>query len=722
MKTKHPFSNRKLRLVMLLLYRCSKRIRPGMGRTFRVLLLGVLAGLLLYGSLGNNKPHCDFFSNNYNTNSSEEVMLDRKLIVGFLGDDGQRGMPNVINDVNMKIETVFQWKDAEDRDLNTDTPTVFRFVPESDDHIVTMLENGLVKLFYGPNDDSGGTGRVIIDAREEVMYQIAGGGIVFDPDYPAVPYIYQRYREAPKDEYLPNNKIDTSRRQNMYAMGCPTVYTAEDGPLGPVGTRENSQYCKGAPEGMCETFEYVDRVEINPTTYNFISRATIIRIACSSQFSHTRQGLEIMNDKSLLFMIADNSQAGYIYDEGSELRDGCFNSAEGYPQGLFRPQRMAFQNGKAISIEPDVYRMKSYIGEGDGGFRIIAKGLRQPFRFAVNKYKNQAELGDVGDGDGGSSERFFTISKDKFINAGWPCVEGLHRPGRREIERREWLSSKGYDVCDRVYIARETGGTAGDPDFVEAHFSYRDGPIDPDYNGCQHGGAATSAVYHYNGGPTGGLLAEKYKNSLFFADYPRSCILRFDGDSQGNFDWSKPHVVIDGEKVGMGICHMEVSPKTGHLYMLDYRQDRLVRVSNSVIPAGSFPPAPAPTPVLPDPEVPNLVNHCESSNIIEELQWTQLEDGSFETTLSINGGWYENMHGRTRTRAYNGLIPGPIMRMQAGKTHHVILKNEHDLGWPNFDGEIENTFQRPCITNIHTHGTVISLSITTLPSVVMLDP
>ncbi len=643
---------------MMLPYQCSTRIRPGMGRASRDLLLGVLSGLLINGSRLGDKRRCDFCSNNDNNNdnsSSEVGTPDRKLIVGYLGNDGQRGMPKVINDVSMNIETVFQWKDAEDRDINTDTPTMFRFVPGTDDHIITMLENGLVKLFYGPNDDSDGAGRVIIDSREEVMYQMGGGGIVFDPDYPAVPFIYQRYRGPPKDEHMPNSKIDTSRRQNMYATWCPAVHTTEDGLLGPSGTNENSQYCEGAPKSMCETLEYVDRVEINPTTYDFISRTTIIRIACSSQFSHTRQGLEIMNDKSLLFMIADNSQAGYIYDEGSELRDGCFNSAEGYPQCLFRPQIMAFQNGKAISIEPDVYRTKSYIGEGDGGFRIIAKGLRQPFRFAVNKYKNQAELGDVGDGDGGSSERFFTISKDKFINAGWPCVEGIHRPGQREIERRKWLSSKGYDVCDEVYVARETEGAAGDQDFVEAYFSYRDGPIDPDYTGCQHGGAAISAVYHYNGGPTGGLLAEKYVNSLFFADYPRSCILRFDGDNQGNFDWSKPHVVIDGEKVGMGICHMEVSLKTGHLYMLDHRQDRLVRVSNSIIQAADYPSAPPTAPVLPDPEVPNLVNHCESSssggNIVEELQWTELEDGSFEATLSINGGWYESTRGRTRTRA-----------------------------------------------------------------------
>ncbi len=208
---KHLSFNRTLGVVTMLLYRCSKCIQPVMGRTSQLLFLGVLACLLLNGSQGKI-PHGGDASNKYNINTlsskeKEEIVLDRNLIVGFLGYPGQRSMPNVVNDIDMKIETVFQWKEAEDRDFNTDTPTMFRFVPGSDDHIVTMLENGLVKLFYGPDDASGSTGRVIIDAREDVWMKIAGGGIVFDPDYPAVPYIYQRYRGAPKDEPLPTLKL-----------------------------------------------------------------------------------------------------------------------------------------------------------------------------------------------------------------------------------------------------------------------------------------------------------------------------------------------------------------------------------------------------------------------------------------------------------------------------------------------------------------------------------
>ncbi len=46
---------------------------------------------------------------------------------------------------------------------------------------------------------------------------------------------------------------------------------------------------------------------MNPNTMDMMSKATLLRFACSSQFSHTRQQIEILKDKSLAFGVADNS-------------------------------------------------------------------------------------------------------------------------------------------------------------------------------------------------------------------------------------------------------------------------------------------------------------------------------------------------------------------------------------------------------------------------------
>ncbi len=85
-----------------------------------------------------------------------------------------------------------------------------------------------------------------------------------------------------------------------------------------------------------------------------------------------------------------------------------------------------------------------------------------------------------------------------------------------------------------------------------------------------------TSVFHY----TGDAMGTKYKNALFFADYVRNCVFYFKGHADGSFDWSKPHVVIDGEKEKLGPSHIQ-SSSDGSLYFLDYHQDRMLRCKGS---------------------------------------------------------------------------------------------------------------------------------------------
>ncbi len=112
-----------------------------------------------------------------------------------------------------------------------------------------------------------------------------------------------------------------------------------------------------------------------------------------------------------------------------------------------------------------------------------------------------------------------------------------------------------------------------------------------DYNGCGYGGAAVTSVFHY----TGDAIGSKYKNALFFADYVRSCVFYFKGYADGSFDWSKPHVVIDGANEKLGTSHIE-SSNDGSLYFLDYHQDRMLRCKGIDDASPTPTPTPAPTP------------------------------------------------------------------------------------------------------------------------------
>ena len=66
-----------------------------------------------------------------------------------------------------------------------------------------------------------------------------------------------------------------------------------------------------------------------------------------------------------------------------------------------------------------------------GDDRIVAYGLRNPFRFAFRPGTNQLWLGDVGWGAWEETNWFATGPTQKAVpNFGWPCYEGKDRSMR----------------------------------------------------------------------------------------------------------------------------------------------------------------------------------------------------------------------------------------------------------------------------------------------------
>jgi FtsP/CotA-like multicopper oxidase with cupredoxin domain len=594
------------------------------------------------------------------------------------------------NDPFLQLETVWQFPFIGGGE--EELPTQIRFVPGSEtSEIVAMQERGKFRYYASP--DVGPMDFLqFLDVTVDVMWQ-AIGGFQFDPSWPENRFIYFRYRGSPLDTPWPNKVIDTSQR---------LVWISESGII-PV-LDNNEQYCPVGQSHMTETYEMMDRFEVDEN-WNVVSRANIYKGACSGQMGHARQTLDFFPDGSMVFVQGDHAMNGVFYDEGSQDNDACFNSDLGYPQGMFRSQRMEFDDGKAIIIEPEVYRTAMAPITRDQ-YQIAGKGFRQPFRIDASKTENKVYIADVGDGDG---ERIFVLEKGVFYNAGWPCIEGWY-PDFMEEGRKVWLRQMmqqfpdaNYDVCEPVYAVRD-GVPGGDPDFQEAQYSYREkqavppttGPIDPDYLGCTvSDGGAISAIAQYHGK----ALGPDYNNDLFFGDYTRGCVLRFAGDEAGVIDFTKPEVVVDGKAGVMGLAQLIVDPRTELLYIIDYLQTRIMRLSRNAVAT-----VPVDEQLGPLPQVP-MAEMCEAT---ADLQWKEQKDGSFTGELSVNGLEYTNSHGTTRTRGYDGRVLGPIMRVQPGRTYYVTLKNEHSLDWPNLAQAATNTFKDPCTTNLHTHGLHIS--------------
>ncbi|MDQ3687534.1 MAG: PQQ-dependent sugar dehydrogenase, partial [Acidobacteriota bacterium] len=141
------------------------------------------------------------------------------------------------------------------------------------------------------------------------------------------------------------------------------------------------------------------------------------------------------------------------------------------------------------------------------GRRVIAYGLRNPFRITVRPGTNEVWAGDVGWGGFEEINRIINPVDAVVENFGWPCYEGAGR-------------QSGYDganlnVCENLY---------GETNAVTApFFAYSHGqPVVS--GGTDSGGSSISGLSFYNSGNDGADYPAQYDGALFFADYSRNRI------------------------------------------------------------------------------------------------------------------------------------------------------------------------------------------------------
>jgi glucose/arabinose dehydrogenase len=133
--------------------------------------------------------------------------------------------------------------------------------------------------------------------------------------------------------------------------------------------------------------------------------------------------------------------------------------------------------------------------------RIVAYGLRNPYRFTFRPGTNEIWAGDVGEFLYEEIDRVPNPQKGPVPNFGWPCYEGpLSHPKFKNLRQCETLPPSKV-----VY-----------PYFAYSHWQ----PAAP-HDGCsvKPGGSITGLAFY-----TGGSYPAQYRNGLFFADYTRGCI------------------------------------------------------------------------------------------------------------------------------------------------------------------------------------------------------
>ena len=102
-------------------------------------------------------------------------------------------------------------------------------------------------------------------------------------------------------------------------------------------------------------------------------------------------------------------------------------------QDLRTPGDPTTLDGAILRVDPDTgaaLPANPLAGSGDpDAARIVAYGLRNPYRFAVRPGTNEIWAGDVGWNTTEEINRIVDPTDATVENFGWPCYEGLIRQG-----------------------------------------------------------------------------------------------------------------------------------------------------------------------------------------------------------------------------------------------------------------------------------------------------
>ncbi|MGH7766101.1 MAG: PQQ-dependent sugar dehydrogenase, partial [Candidatus Binatia bacterium] len=353
-------------------------------------------------------------------------------------------------------------------------PTAVQFA--SDGRVFIAEKSGRVKVFPSL---SASTPTVFADLRTNVHNFWDRGllGMALHPNFPATPYVYVLYTY---DAVIGG----TAPR---WGDVCPT----------PPGPTTNG--C--VVSGRLSRLEASGNVMTGP-------EQVLIEGWCQQYPSHSVGSLVFGADGALYVSGGDGASFSFVDfgQQGNPCGDPPNEGGALRSQSIERPaNEPVVLNGTVLRVDPDTGDAlpdNPLFSSADlNERRIVAYGLRNPFRITDRPGTSEIWIGDVG---WGLREELDRIPDPRagVLNFGWPCYEGNQR-------------ESGYDganlgICESLY---QRPGAVTAP-----AFSYRVQQF-PSEN-CASGTASVSGLAFYGGSS----YPAQYDGALFFSDYSRKCI------------------------------------------------------------------------------------------------------------------------------------------------------------------------------------------------------
>ena len=423
-------------------------------------------------------------------------------------------------------------------------PTTVQFSP--DGRVFVAEKSGIIKVYDSLSDP---TPTVFADLSTQVYNYWDRGllGLALDPNFPANPYIYVHYaRDA-----LVGGSAPRYGTPGVLSDPCPT-------PPGPL------------TDG-CVVSGRLSRLQANGNVMTGTEKV-LIDDWCQQYPSHSVGAIAFGADGALYtsggdgasWTFADWGQAGVPTNPCGDPPSGSGTAlspptAEG---GALRSQDIRTTSDPA-GLDGTIIRVNPATGaalpDNPGAFssdanvrRVIAYGLRNPFRLTVKPGTNEIYTGDVG---WDTWEEVNVATPSTVTNFGWPCYEGP--------ERQSAYDAADLNLCETLY------GQAG---AVTAPLvAYQHSVTD---DACSPGSSSISGLAFYGTGS----YPSRYNGALFYADYSRNCM------------WALIGGVASGkESFGTGLSH-PVDLKTGpggDLFYVDFDAGTVHRIAYTAGGGGS---------------------------------------------------------------------------------------------------------------------------------------
>jgi glucose/arabinose dehydrogenase/PKD repeat protein len=377
-------------------------------------------------------------------------------------------------------------------------PTTVRFA--SDGRVFVAEKSGLIKIFSGLADTTPTT---FADLRTNVHNFWDRGllGMALHPDFPATPYVYVLYTH----DAAIGGTAPRWGSAGATSDGCPNPPGATGDGCVVSGRLSRLQAAGDAMVG---------------------SENVLIEDWCQQYPSHSIGALAFGADGALYVSGGDGASFNFVdYGQDGSPTNPCGDPPLG-PGGLLIPptaeggalrSQDLRTGGDPASLDGAILRVDPNTGaalpdnplpaSADPNVRrIIAYGLRNPFRFTHRPGTSEVWLGDVGWGEWEELNRVADPTDSVVDNFGWPCYEG---PGRQQ----------GYDganlnICENLY------GQAGAVTEPFHRYHHNDKVVPNEVCPVGSSSVAGLAFQFYSGGP----YPPEYDGALFFADYSRDCI------------------------------------------------------------------------------------------------------------------------------------------------------------------------------------------------------